>query len=66
MSDSNRNSALVSGSLGCQSREAKEVEYDSANSGCSGASERRRETSKREEWWLRGEEKSRAYRESTC
>ena len=45
MGDSNRNSAFVSGSLGCQSREAKEVEYDSANSGCSGAFERRRETS---------------------
>ena len=46
---SNRNSAFVSGSLGRQSRETKEVEYDSANSGCSGAFERRRETSTWEE-----------------
>ena len=52
MSDSNRDSAFVSGSLGCQSREAKEVEYDSANGGCFGAFERRRETSKRSWCWV--------------
>ena len=46
MSDSNRDSAFVSGSLGCQSREAKEVEYDSAKSGCHGAFGQRRETQK--------------------
>ena len=33
------------GNRGRQSRKAMEVEYESANSGCSGAFERRRETS---------------------
>ena len=52
------------GNRGCQSRKAMEVEYESTNSGCFGAFERRRETSKRRiERWSRQEEQSRTYRE---
>ena len=49
-----------SGNSGRQSRKAMEVEYESTNSGCFGAFERRRETSKRRiERWSRREVRGR-------